>query len=53
MTVQGPAKKQQPDGMSHRGSPKGLVHHLLMLFFAPGSSKIEVFETYLFDSMIT
>ena len=28
------------------GSPKGLVHHLLMQFFTLGSSKIEVFETY-------
>ena len=35
------------------GGPKGLVHNLLMLFFTPSSSKIEVFETYLFDSMIT
>ena len=23
MTVQGPVKKQQPDGMSHRGATKG------------------------------
>ena len=27
------------------GSPKGLVHNLLMQFITPGSSKIEVFET--------
>ena len=27
------------------GSPKGLVHILLMQFFTLGSSKIEVFET--------
>ena len=26
------------------GSPKGLVHNLLMQFFTLGSSKIEVFE---------
>ena len=31
------------------GSPKGLVHNLLMQFFTPGSSKIEVFETCFFD----
>ena len=28
------------------GSPKGLVHNMLMQFFTLGSSKIEVFETY-------
>ena len=27
------------------GSPKGLVHNLLMQLFTVGSSKIEVFET--------
>ena len=31
------------------GSPKGLVHNLLMQFFTLGSSKIEVFETYFSD----
>ena len=34
------------------GSPKGLVHNLLMQFFTLGSSKIEVFETYFFDILI-
>ena len=34
------------------GSPKGLVHNLLMQFFTPGSSKIEVSETYFFDTVI-
>ena len=29
-------------------SPRGLVHNLLMQFFTPGSSKIEVFETCFF-----
>ena len=33
-------------------SPKGLVHNLLMQFFTLGNPKIEVFETYFFDSMI-
>ena len=28
------------------GSPKGRVHNLLMQFFNPDSSKIEVFETF-------
>ena len=35
------------------GSPKGLVHNLLMRFFTLGSSKIEVSETYFFDTVIT
>ena len=35
------------------GSPKGLVHNLLMQFFTMGRSKIEVFETCLYDIMIT
>ena len=35
------------------GSPKGLVHNLLMQFFTPDSSKIEVFETCFFDIVIT
>ena len=35
------------------GSPKGLVHNLLMQFFTLDSSKIEVFETYFFDILIT
>ena len=35
------------------GVPKGLVHNLLMQFFTRDSSKIEVFETYPFDIVIT
>ena len=35
------------------GSPKGLVHNLLMQFFTPGSSKIEVSETCFLDIVIT
>ena len=35
------------------GSPKGLVHDVLMQPFTLGSSKIEAFETYFFDTMIT
>ena len=30
------------------GSPKGLVHNLLMQFFTLDSSEIEVFKTYFF-----
>ena len=29
------------------------THNLLMQFFTPGSSKIEVFETYFFDTVTT
>ena len=35
------------------GSPNGWVHNLLMQFFTLRSSKIEVFETYFFHTMIT
>ena len=35
------------------GSPKGLVHNLLMQFFTPDSSKIEVSETSFFDIVTT
>ena len=35
------------------GAPKGRVHNLLMQFFNPDSSKMEVFETYVFDIVTT
>ena len=35
------------------GSPKGLVHNLLMQFFTLDSSKIEVFKTCFFDIVTT
>ena len=35
------------------GAPKGLVHNLLMQVFTLGSSKIEVFETFVWDIVIT
>ena len=35
------------------GSPKGLVHDLLMQFFSRCSSKIKVSATHLFDIMTT
>ena len=35
------------------GSPKGLVHNLLMQFFTVASSKMEVFETCFFDIVTT
>ena len=35
------------------GPPKALVHNLLCSFFTLGSSKIEVFETCFYDTVIT
>ena len=35
------------------GSPKGLVHNMLMQFCTLGSSKIEVFETCFYDIVTT
>ena len=35
------------------GSPRGLVHNLLMQLFTPNSSKIEVFETCFCDIVTT
>ena len=35
------------------GSLKGLVHNLLKHFFTLDSSKIDVFETYFFDIVVT
>ena len=35
------------------GAPRGSVHNLLVQFFTPSSSKIEVFETCFFDIVIT
>ena len=35
------------------GARMGLVHNLLMHFFTVESSKMQVFETYFFDIVIT
>ena len=43
----------QVGGGGGGGAPKGLVHNLLMQFFTPGSSKMEVFETCFCDIVIT
>ena len=40
-------------GCGGGGSPKGLVHNLLMQLLTLDSSKIEVCKTYFFDTMIT
>ena len=38
---------------TNNGLVNGPVHNLLMQFFTPGSSKIEVFETGFYDIVIT
>ena len=40
-------------GWGGGGSHKALVHNVLMQFFTLGSSKVEVFETYFSDTVIT
>ena len=40
-------------GCEGGGSPKGLIHNMLMQFFTLGSSKIEVSELYFFDIVTT
>ena len=40
-------------GCGGGGGQMGLVHNLLMQFFTLHSSKIEVSETYFFDTVIT
>ena len=40
------------DWFSGRGSPKALVHNLLMQLFTLGTSKVEVFETWFYDIVI-
>ena len=40
-------------GRGAGGGPKGLVHNLLMQFFTLGGSKIEVFKTHFFYTVIT
>ena len=42
-----------PFGYGGGGSPKGLVHNLLMRFFTLYIPKREVFETCVFDTVIT
>ena len=43
----------QGGGGGEGGTPRGLVHNLLMRLFTLGSSKIEVFETCFVDTVIT
>ena len=43
----------QVGGGGGGGAPKGWVHNLLMQFFTPDSSKMEIFETCFCDIVIT
>ena len=48
-----PCQRRQMTVSTNNGPVNGPVHNLLMQLFTPGSSKIEVFETYFYDTVIT
>ena len=47
------SRRRENSDSTNSGLVNGPVHNLLMQFFTLGSSKIEGFETYLLDSLIT
>ena len=51
--VHNPCQRREMTVSTNNGLVNGLVHNLLMQFFTPGSSKMEVFETYFFDVVTT
>ena len=51
--VNNPCQRREMTVPTNNGLVNGEVHNLLMQFFTPGSSKIEVFETYFFDIVTT
>ena len=51
--VHNPCQRREMTVSTNNGLVNGPVHNLLMQFFTPGSSKIEVFETYIFDVVTT
>ena len=51
--VHNPCQKRKMALSTNNGLVNGMVHNLLMQFFTPGSSKIEVFETSFFDIVTT
>ena len=53
VTVQGPVKEQQPDGMTHRELPRGLGHNVLKQFSNLYKSKMEYFAKHFFDIVTT
>ena len=48
-----PCQRRKTTVSTNNGLVLGPVHNLLMQFFTPGSSKIEVFETYFYDNVTT
>ena len=51
--VKCPCQRHEMAASANNGLVNGPGHNLLMQFFTPGSSKIEVFETCFFDIVIT
>ena len=51
--VHNPCQRREMAVSTNNGLVNGEVHNLLMQFFTPGSSKIEVFETCFFDIVTT
>ena len=51
--VHNPCQRREMAVSTNNGLVNGEVHNLLMQFFNPGSSKIEVFETCFFDIVTT
>ena len=53
MAVHNPCQRREMAVSTNNGLVNGEVHNLLMQFFTPGSSKIEVFESCFFDIVTT
>ena len=53
MAVHNPCQRREMTVSTNNGLVNGEVHNLLMQFFTPDSSKIEVFETCFFDIVTT
>ena len=51
--VHNPCQRHEMTVTTNNGLVTGPVHNLLMQFFTPGSSKIEVFEFFFFDVVTT
>ena len=51
--VHNPCQRREMTVSAKNGLVNGLVHNLLMQFFTPGSSKIEVFLTRFYDIVTT
>ena len=48
-----PCQRREMTVSTNNGLVNGLVHNVLMQFFTPGTSKIEVFETCFYDIVFT